>query len=466
MRVSIFGCGYVGLVTGACLAEIGHDVFCTDNDNAKIEALKAGNIPIYEPELEAVLRAGVAAGKLRFLEKLEDAVSFGDVLFVCVGTPPLPNGEADLSAVDNVARLIARVATTPKLVVEKSTVPIQTGQQVKRALAVYGRKKGELFRVASNPEFLREGTAVTDFLHPDRIVIGVDDPVAEKMLRDLYAPILERRFVCRAHKNQCGTRPSPTLIVTTINSAELIKHACNSFLALKISYANLVADLCEQAGADVRAVTRAMGMDPRIGPAFLNPGLGFGGFCLPKDIQAFIHLGETAGVDMLLLRSAESLNKLRITKYVQRLRQLLWVLKGKRIGVLGLAFKANTDDVRFSPALDLVAALQAEGAHIAAYDPQAMKRVAASHPAVQLCASAEQTADGADALVVATEWPQFRDADWRAMLERMNRPLILDCRNLLDSAAMKGLGYEYYGVGQGQCEAQDANSVTRAATQS
>jgi UDPglucose 6-dehydrogenase len=448
LRAAIFGCGYVGLVTGACLAEIGHDVLCTDNDTAKVETLESGRLPIYEPGLEQVVAANVAAGRLRFSPDLEQAATFGDILFVCVGTPPLPNGDADLSAVDNVARLIARVARAPKLVVEKSTIPIQTGQQVKRALAVYGRQRDGVFRVASNPEFLREGTAVTDFLHPDRIVVGVDDEQSEQVLREMYRPILERCFRCPVHKDGCGAQPAPRFFVTSINSAELIKHASNSFLALKISYANLVSDICEQMGADITQVAQAMGMDPRIGSSFLNAGLGFGGFCLPKDVQAFIRLGEAAGVDMEMLRSAENVNRNRVTKYVSRLRQLLWVLKGKQVGVLGLAFKPNTDDIRFAPAIDLIQALQSEGVQVKAYDPQAMERAANVLPGIQLCQHGEEVAEGADAVVIATEWPAFRDLDWSRMCERMGRPLVLDCRNLLDPCAMISLGFEYYSVGR------------------
>jgi UDPglucose 6-dehydrogenase len=457
LRVSIFGCGYVGLVTGACLAEIGHEVLCSDNDAAKVQTLQTGKLPIYEPGLDSVVEANVAAGRLRFSSDLEDAAKSGDVLFVCVGTPPLPNGEADLSAVDNVARLIAKVVRSPKLVVEKSTVPIQTGQQVKRALAVYGRQHEKLFRVASNPEFLREGTAVTDFLHPDRIVVGVDDT-------EMYSPIVERNFHCRVHNNNCGVRPTPRFLVTTINSAELIKHASNSFLALKISYANLIADVCEQMGADIAQVTHAMGMDPRIGSAFLNAGLGFGGFCLPKDVQAFIHLGETAGVDMAMLRSAEEINKSRINKYVNRLRKLLWVLKDKRVGVLGLAFKPYTDDIRFSPAIDLIKAFESEGIRVKAYDPEALERAAAVLPGVQLCRRADEVAEGADALVVATEWPEFKELDWPALLDRMSRPLILDCRNLLDADKMTSLGYEYHSVGRPEREPEAPASFAETAS--
>ncbi len=448
MKVSIFGCGYVGLVTGACLAEIGHDVFCTDNDVSKIDFLQAGKMPIYEPGLDEIVHANVQAGRLHFSANLEEAVSFGDVLFVCVGTPPLANGDADLSAVDNVARLIARVAQSPKLVVEKSTVPIQTGQQLQRALSVYGRRQPGLLRVASNPEFLREGTAIEDFLHPDRIVIGVADAASESLLSGLYKPIIHSSFRCPVHKHGCGETVAPSFVVTSINSAELIKHASNSFLALKISYANLIADICEKMGADIAEVTGAIGLDPRIGGAFLRAGLGFGGFCLPKDVQAFIRLGEHAGVDMSMLRSAEKINKARVHKFVKHLKQQLWVLKDKQVGVLGLAFKPNTDDIRFSPAIELIQELQREGVHVRAHDPAAMERAASVLNSVKFCSNAADAAQGADALVIATEWPEYKRLDWGAIRDTMARALVVDTRNLLDPATIVGLGFEYQSVGR------------------
>jgi UDPglucose 6-dehydrogenase len=372
----------------------------------------------------------------------------GDAIFICVGTPPLETGDADLSAIDRCARLIASEARTSKLVIEKSTVPVHTGQQLKRQLEVYGRTPGVKFTVASNPEFLREGTAVGDFLHPDRIVVGVDDAGAEKQLREIYAPILEQKFTCPVHDGKCPPTPQPPFVVTTINSAELIKHASNSFLAVKISYANAIAELCERMGANVQEVTRAMGMDPRIGPSFLNAGLGFGGFCLPKDIQAFIRLAEKAGVDFSMMKEAERLNKTRIDNFVEKMRRSLWVLKGKRIGALGLAFKAHTDDVRFSPAIDVVKRLLAEGAHVCAYDPEAMERARFDGIQIEYAKEPCAVAQGADAVVILTEWPQFKQLDWKAIHDSMARPLLLDGRNLLDPAAMKAIGFEYHSIGR------------------
>ncbi len=445
----MIGAGYVGLVTGGCLAEIGHEVVCSDNDAAKIETLESGRLPIYEPGLEAVIAKARKEGRLSFTANPADAVSSGDAIFICVGTPPLPNGDADLSAIDHVARLIASEARTPKLVVEKSTVPAQTGEELKRALSVYGRKSGVTFRVASNPEFLREGTAVEDFLHPDRIVVGVDDEAAERQLHEIYRPVLERKFNCPMHSPAaCPDVPPPAWLVTTINSAELIKHASNSFLALKISYANMVADLAERLGADIQEVTRAVGMDSRIGRSFLNAGLGFGGFCLPKDLQAFVHLAERSGVDFSLLKEVEKINHRRIHHFVEKIRRALWVIKGKQIAVLGLAFKANTDDIRFAPAIDLIQALVAEGAKVRAYDPEAMGRARALMPKVEMPESAYEAAKDAEALVIATEWKQFRELDWTRIREAMARPLIVDARNLLSGRDMKALGFEYYSAGR------------------
>lgn len=444
----MIGTGYVGLVTGACLAEIGHEVVCTDNDTEKIKILEGGGIPIYEPGLEKVIPKVRKAGRLSFRANPADAVAFGDAIFICVGTPPLPNGDADLSAIDHVARLVATEAKSTKLVVEKSTVPAQTGQELKRALSVYGRKTKVTFRVASNPEFLREGTALGDFLHPDRIVVGVEDEIAEQQLKEIYQPVLERKFTCPVHASGCLDGPAPTWLVTTINSAELIKHASNSFLALKISYANMVAELAERLGADIGEVVRAMGLDPRIGPSFLSAGLGFGGFCLPKDLQAFVHLAERSGVDFTMLREAEKINKKRIDHFFEKMRGALWVVRGKQIGVLGLAFKPNTDDIRFSPAIDLVNRLITEGARVRAFDPEAMDRARAVLPQIEYAKSPYEAAQDAEALLIATEWPEFGKLDWERIRNAMARPLIIDGRNLLSPGKMKAEGFEYRSFGR------------------
>lgn len=447
MKISVIGTGYVGLVTGSCLAEIGHEVVCTDNDAAKLRVLESGGVPIYEPGLDGVISKARQAGRLRFSGAPADAAA-GDAIFICVGTPPLPNGDADLSAIDHVARTVATEARSPKLVIEKSTVPARTGEELKRALSVYGRKSGVTFRVASNPEFLREGTAIGDFLHPDRIVVGVEDEGAERQLKDIYQPVLDRKFNCPVHAPACPEAGLPEWVVTTINSAELIKHASNSFLAMKISYANMVADLAEQLGADVQEVVRAIGLDPRIGPAFLSPGLGFGGFCLPKDLQAFVRLAERSGVDFSMLKEAEKVNRRRIDRFVEKIRRALWVIKGKQIGILGLAFKPNTDDVRFAPAIDLVHHLIDAGARVRAYDPEAMDKARAILPQIEYVKTAYDAAQGVEALLIATEWPEFRRLDWNKIRDSMARPLILDGRNLLSPADMRSLGFEYYSLGR------------------
>jgi UDPglucose 6-dehydrogenase len=443
MRLAVIGCGYVGLVTGSCLAEAGHEVVATDNDAARINTLNAGRLPIHEPGLDRVMDRARAAGRLRFTTDCADAVGAAEAVFICVGTPPLASGDADLSAIDNVAKQIATASRSPKLVIEKSTVPAQTGEQLRRVLNVYGRGAGSRFRVASNPEFLREGTAIGDFFHPDRIVIGVEDEQSERQLREIYAPILERRFHCPVHQPACPEGRAPAFLVTTIASAELIKHASNSFLGLKIAYANVLADLCERLGGDVEEVTRAMGLDPRIGPLFLNAGLGFGGFCLPKDIQAFNHLAERNGVDFTLLKETERINKRRIDQLMEKVRKALWVVKEKKIGVLGLAFKPNTDDVRFAPAIEVVQRLLAEHAVVRATDPVAIEKARAVLPGVDLVQDPYEVARGADALLLLTEWAEYRQLDWKRISKEMARPLVIDARNMLSPAEMKALGFEY-----------------------
>jgi UDPglucose 6-dehydrogenase len=444
----VIGTGYVGLVTGACFAEIGHDVICTDNDKSKIDTLEAGGLPIYEPGLEKVIDKARKAKKIRFSANPADTIDPCEAIFICVGTPPLPSGDADLSAIDHVARVIAAEAKSPKLVVEKSTVPARTGQELKRALTTYSRKTSVTFRVASNPEFLREGTAVGDFLHPDRVVVGVEDETAEKQLREIYGPVLDRNFNCPIHSGSCPNGRDPAWVVTTINSAELIKHASNSFLAMKISYANMVADLAERLGGDISEIVRAMGLDPRIGPSFLSAGLGFGGFCFPKDLQAFVHLAERSGVDFGMLKEAEKINKRRIDRAFDKLREALWVVRGKRVGVLGLAFKPNTDDIRFAPAIDLVNRLLEEGVTVRAYDPEAMDKARAVLPHIEYAKTPYEAAEEAEALIIATEWDEFRKLDWDRLHDTMARPLVLDGRNLLSPRDMRTRGFEYRSFGR------------------
>ena len=448
MRLSVIGCGYVGLVTGACLAEAGHEVVCTDIDSERIAKLNAGGVPIYEEHLDKILNSARKAGRIQYTADAGEAIRAGDAIFICVGTPPKDSGEADLSAIDHVARQIATEARTPKLVIEKSTVPARTGLELSRALAAYSRK-GELkFRVASNPEFLREGTAVGDFFHPDRIVVGVEDTSSAGELREIYRPILERTFHCPVHEGACPPSQRPEFLVTTINSAELIKHASNSFLALKISYANVIADLCEKIGANVEEVTHAMGLDPRIGGQFLKAGLGYGGFCFPKDVQAFIHLSAKVGVDFELLKATERVNKQRIDRFFEKIRQALWVVKGKRVAVLGLAFKANTDDIRFAPALEVVKRLLEDGAEVHATDPEAMARTKALFAQVHYHEDPYEALRDADAALICTEWNVFRNLDWEEAGKLMSRKLILDGRNLYSPEGMREKGFEYYSFGR------------------
>jgi UDPglucose 6-dehydrogenase len=448
LKLAVIGCGYVGLVTGACLAEAGHDVVCTDIDADRIAQLQSGNVPIFERDLDKVLESARRSGKISYTADAGEAIRASDAIFICVGTPPKENGEADLSAIDNVARQIATEARSSKLVIEKSTVPARTGLELRRALTAYSRNSGLTFRVVSNPEFLREGTAVDDFLHPDRIVVGVEDDSSAAQMREIYRPILERKFRCPVHQGSCPAGAEAPLLVTTINSAELIKHASNSFLALKISYANALADICERIGADVHEVTHAMGLDPRIGGQFLQAGLGFGGFCFPKDLQAFVHLAGTVGVDFEILKAAERVNKQRIDRFLEKVHQALWVVKGKRVAILGLAFKANTDDIRFSPALEVARRMLAEGADVHATDPEAISRAEAILPQIAYHHDPYDALRGAEATLICTEWDEFRQLDWERVGKLMARRLVIDGRNLCSPARMRELDFEYFSFGR------------------
>ncbi len=445
MKLSVIGAGYVGLTTAACLAQIGHDVFCSESDLEKLAKLQQGGMPIFEPHLESVIKAARQADRLHF-GSTADAISWGEAIFICVGTPPLPNGDADLHAIEAVARTIAKRASGYRLVIEKSTVPVQTGAQLRRHLAVHHSHR-LTYEVASNPEFLREGTSVEDFLHPDRIVIGVESPRAAEMLREIYRPILEQKFECPVHSG-CPKLKEPIFFVTDTNSAELIKHASNSFLAMKISFINMVANLCEIVGADVTRVAQGMGLDPRIGAAFLNPGIGFGGFCFPKDVQAFIRIAEKSGCDFSLLKEVERINHDRIHQFVEKVRKELWVIRGKKIALWGLAFKPNTDDVRFAPSIELVKCLLNEGADVRAYDPEAMDRAKSILPEITYCSNPYEAANGVDAILIATEWDEFLHVDWDRLRVVVERPLIIDGRNMLDGTEIARRGFQYISVGR------------------
>jgi UDPglucose 6-dehydrogenase len=445
MQISVVGAGYVGLTTAACLAQIGHHVLCADNDVDKLQKLDSGRLPFFEPYLDSLVRDNVASGRLQFVPP-ELAVNKGNAIFICVGTPPLDNGEADLSAIESVARIIASMAHGYRLVIEKSTVPVQTAKRLRKHLATYN-VNGLDFDVVSNPEFLREGSAVADFFHPDRIVVGVESPRAVALMKEIYRPVLKSPTTCPVH-SQCPAAQEIPLIVTDTNSAELVKHASNSFLAMKISFINLVADACEAAGADIAKVAEGIGSDRRIGQSFLNPGIGFGGFCFPKDLQAFVRIGERLGCDFSLLKEVEKINLRRTEQFVAKVKKELWVLRGKSLAVWGLAFKPDTDDVRFAPALSIVRRLLAEGARIRAYDPQAMQKAKHELPEITDCASHYEAAQGADAILLLTEWDEFRNPNWSHLAQIVAHPLVIDGRNLYSYEEVSSHGFQYVGIGK------------------
>lgn len=445
MQIAVIGAGYVGLTTATCLAEIGHNIICAESDVQKLALLQRGQLPFFEPHLEPLLKKNRETGKLLFTSTSE-AIKNSLAIFICVGTPPLENGEADLAAIEGVGRAIAQYADGYRLVIEKSTVPVQTGCQLQKQLGLYKQARFG-YDITSNPEFLREGSAVEDFFHPDRIIAGVGNPNARKMLEEIYRPVIEQQFACPVHLS-CPQRTRVPFLVTDINSAELIKHASNSFLAMKISFINLIADLCEVADADITKVAEGIGLDQRIGRMFLQPGIGFGGFCFPKDLQAFVRIAEKLGLDFSLLKEAENINVRRVDQFVDKVKRELWVLRGKRIGVWGLAFKPNTDDVRFAPSLLIIRRLLAEGVEIAAYDPQAAKKAAIDLPQIHYCKDLYQAAKGAEALLLLTEWEEFGQADLDRVRRLMERPLIIDGRNMFSPEKITAHGIQYIGIGR------------------
>jgi UDPglucose 6-dehydrogenase len=432
MKLTIIGSGYVGLTTGACFAEVGHQVLCVDNNEQKVKTLREGKIPIYEPGLEPMVKKNVAAKRLSFTSSIAEGVEHGEVLFIAVPTPPQTDGSVDLSFVEKVAREIAQHLDSYRVVVDKSTVPVKTGERVAQTIRRYAAP-GVEFDVVSNPEFLREGSAVEDLMRPDRIVIGGNSDRALALMQKVYEP-----FVA-------------PVIVTDINSAELIKHAANSFLALKISYANALSEICEVSGADVLKVVDGIGTDKRIGRAFLNAGLGYGGSCFPKDIAAFIAISEQMGVPFTLLKEVQRINARQQDRFLDAVREALWVLKDKKIAVWGLAFKPNTDDVRSSVAVTLVERLVAEGAQVTAFDPEAMEKYKElpGSDKVALAPTAVEAARDAEALVIATEWPEFAAVDLSELREVMRTPLIFDGRNIFDATAAANFGFQYRGIGRG-----------------
>jgi UDPglucose 6-dehydrogenase len=451
LRIAVIGCGHVGLVTGICLASLGHHVTCVDRDTERIRLLEEGRLPLYESHLDELFLRSRSAHALAFTRDSGKAARDAEVVFLCVGVPQFENGDSDFSALDSAARQIAQAVETPKLIVVRSTVPVQTGEQLMHLLSVYKRNRDVSFRVASNPQFLREGTAVEDFLHADRILLGVEDSASEKTLREIYAPVLEQNFRCPVHLERCPPRKPPQLVLTNVHSAELIKYTSNAFLALKISYANVLADLCDRLGADVQEVTRAVGLDPRIRPSFLEAGLGFGGSRLPKDLRAFCRLTERTGVEAGILQAAEAVNRSRIDLFFEKVQRSLWVLKDKRIGLLGLAHKAETDDIRGSPAIELFKRFTAAGSQVRAYDPRAMSQARSAYPDMTCGADAYEVAQQADALIVATDWPEFLKLDWKRTRDSMARPTVFDGRNVLSPLEMKALGFEYHSLGRPDC---------------
>jgi UDPglucose 6-dehydrogenase len=449
MRIAVVGSGYVGLVAGACFADLGHDVILVDNDQKKLAALRNGQVPIHEKFLPELLSRH-RGQRLTFSDDLQEAVRLSSVIFVAVGTPPTQSGEADLSYVETVAREISGGINGYKVIVEKSTVPVYTSEWVRKIILRNGTDP-ESFDVASNPEFLREGTAVTDFLFPDRIVIGCDSERSAETLREIYAPLTKGTYYERADAIPQPDRasiPAP-IIVTSTKSAELIKHASNAFLAMKISFVNAVASVCESVGANVNQVVHGIGTDSRIGPRFLNPGIGYGGSCFPKDVMAFRAVARESGYDFRLLDEVMQINEDQRQRFLRKVRSALWTLRGKNLGVLGLAFKGGTDDIRESPAIFLVQALLQEGSKVTAYDPAAMERTQElMSSGITFVNSAYEAAHKADALLILTEWEEFANLDLNRLRSELKYPIVIDGRNLYDPDVMATQGFTYYSVGR------------------
>src|SRR3984893_18183660 len=431
MDILIIGSGYVGLVTGACFADVGHNVICVDNDTRKIETLQAGRVPIFEPGLEEIIHRNVSAHRLRFSGSIREGVDNSQIVFIAVPTPQQPNGDVDLSFIEKVSREIAGILTDYRVIVDKSTVPVKTGERVAESIKRYNRH-GAKFDVVSNPEFLREGCAVGDLMHPDRIVIGAQSERAVDLMKKVYEPFMA------------------PILVTDINSAELIKHAANSFLALKISYINAIASICAASGADVEKVADGIGMDRRIGRQFLNAGIGYGGSCFPKDVAAFIAISEQLGVPFNLLKEVQHINATQKERFLKLIRETLWVLREKKIAVWGLTFNPDTDDIRSSVAIDLVADMVREGADVTIYDPKGMEkaREVKAIADAKFAASALEAAEGAEALVIATEWSDFANVDLAVVKEKMTTPIVFDGRNLFNPETMGQLGFHYHSIGR------------------
>lgn len=432
-RITIIGTGYVGLVTAVGFAELGNNVIGIEKDREKLDLLKKGIPPFYEPGLEELLRKNFQEGRIIFSDITKEGVEESEIIFICVGTPPLEDGSADLSQISVVSKEIAEHLNGWKLIVEKSTVPVMTSQWIKRTIKLYS-KKGESFEVASNPEFLREGSALQDFFNPDRIVIGVESDRAKEILLNLY-----KDFKC-------------PIVVTDINTAEIIKHASNSFLAMKISFINMISDLCEKTGADIEKVAYGIGLDKRIGLQFLKAGLGYGGSCFPKDVRAFYKIGEEHGLYFGLLKETDKVNEQRIERLMEKVKSAIWLPKDKIIGILGVAFKPNTDDVRDAPSFKIIKALRKEGAILKVHDPKAIpnaKRILEESKDLIYTETPYKACEGAEALVIVTEWEEYRNLDLKKVKELMKTPIIIDGRNIFNPEEVMGLGFEYYCMGRG-----------------
>lgn len=431
MNICVIGAGHVGLVTAVGFAEMGHSVICMDTDPKKLALLRKGKPWFFEPGLAPLLVKNLKKKRLSFTDRIADGVKKCPILFIAVGTPPLPSGEADLTAVEDVVRQIADSASEYRLIVEKSTVPVETGRRVKQVLGLALRRKVQI-DVASNPEFLREGSGIEDFFHPERIVIGVETARARQLLEQLYKPF------------------KAPLVVTDIASAELIKHSSNAFLSMKISFINAVSVLCDKVGADVCRVAEGMGLDSRIGKSFLNAGAGYGGFCFPKDLEAYIRIADKLGYDFQLLKATKQVNDGQRKIVVQKIERELWNLKGKNIGVLGLSFKPDTDDLRFSPALEVIEMLLKAQASVRVYDPESMAGARAIlKKSVAYAKDAYAAARDADCLVLMTEWAEFKKLDFKKLRDLMKQPVLMDARNLYDPDRVRLAGFRYLGMGRG-----------------
>jgi UDPglucose 6-dehydrogenase len=451
IQIAVVGSGYVGLVAAVCFAEMGHNVICVDNDDRKVAALQGGDTLIHEKHLPELLNR-YRNTRVKFMTDLGEATRSCQAIFVAVGTPQSETGDADLSYVEAVASEIARSVNGYKVIIEKSTVPVYTNEWIRRVIERNGVSR-DGFDVVSNPEFLREGTAVEDFLHPDRIVVGADSERASKLLSAIYAPLTDGSYYAKADgiPGSCSGLKPPPLLLTSTKSAEIIKHASNAVLALKISFINAVSNLCEAADANVEQVARGIGLDSRIGPKFLRPGIGYGGSCFPKDVAAFRSVAEQMGVDFSLLGEVEKINVSQKKRFLSKVRSALWTLRGKRLAVLGLAFKGETDDIRESPAVDLVEMLLAEGCSVVAFDPAAMKRAEAELPPsaqMRYAASIEEAARDVDALLILTDWREFAQIDLGRLHATMRYPIVIDGRNLYDPDEMMNNGFTYLSIGR------------------